>query len=208
MKNGFQINGKQRYYCKTCKLNQQRSYTYNACSPTTNSSIYKLLVNSCGIRDISRVLNISKNTVSSRILKIAHLIRTPIFNEHLQRYEVDELYTKINNKQCWITYAINRKTKQVISFVVGARTNKNLSKVTNSILLLIPEKIDTDKLPSYKTLIPKKLHNNCRYQTNRIERFNLNLRTHIKRLNRRTICYSKSVKMLEAIIRIYFWGGK
>lgn len=116
------------------------------------------------------------------------------------------MYTKINNQQCWITYAINRKTKQVISFVVGSKTNKNIGKVINEILLLNPRKIFTDKLLSYKTLIPKDIHSNCRYQTNRIERFNLNLRTHLKRLNRRTICYSKSVKILQAIIKIYFWG--
>lgn len=69
MKNGFQISGKQRCYCKICKLSQQKSYTYNAYKQNIDGLIYKLLVNSCGIRDISRVLNISKNTVNSRILK-------------------------------------------------------------------------------------------------------------------------------------------
>ncbi|WP_343791129.1 IS1 family transposase, partial [Wandonia haliotis] len=39
-----------------------------------------------------------------------------------------------------------------------------------------------------------------------IERKNLTLRTHVKRLNRRTICYSKSLLTLSAIMRIYFWG--
>jgi insertion element IS1 protein InsB len=164
------------------------------------------LVNSCGINDIARVLRISKNTVSSRILKMAHLIKPPVFSERFQSYEMDELYTKIDKKQYWVIYAINRKTKQVINFAVGSKTNQNLSKVVNTLLLLNPKKIYTDKLKSYNTLIPKSTHNNSRYQTNRIERFNLNLRTHLKRLHRRTICYSKSVMMLEAIIRIYFWG--
>lgn len=207
IKNGFQNNGKQRYYCKTCKLNQQKSYSYQAWKQDTNSSIYTLLINSCGIRDISRILEISKNTVSKRILKIAQFVRAPFFNEHLQSYEVDELYTKRNGKQCWISFAINRKSRRVISFVVGAKSKENLAKVINRVLLLNPKKIYTDKLTTYKNLIPKELHNNSRYQTNRIERFNLNLRTHLKRLNRRTICYSKSLKMLESIIKIYFWGA-
>ncbi|MBN9294195.1 MAG: transposase, partial [Flavobacteriia bacterium] len=48
-----------------------------------------------------------------------------------------------------------------------------------------------------------KIHRRC---TNHIERQNLNLRTHLKRLNRKTICYSKSLMMLLAVVKIYFWG--
>ncbi|MFY1046718.1 IS1 family transposase [Chryseobacterium sp. GP-SGM7] len=35
---------------------------------------------------------------------------------------------------------------------------------------------------------------------------NLNIRTHLKRLNRRTICFSKSNLILIAILKIYFWS--
>ena len=206
VKNGYQTNGRQRFFCKGCKLSQQKSYTYKACNKNTNAFIYKLLVNSSGISDISRILNISKNTIKRRILKISKSINRPVFNEQLQSYEVDEMFTKINSKKSWITYAINRKTKEVINFVVGRKTNENIAKVINSVLLLNPKKIYTDKYPAYKTLIPKELHCSKRYQTNRIERFNLTLRTHIKPLQRKTICYSKSIIMLNAIIKIYFWG--
>jgi insertion element IS1 protein InsB len=36
-----------------------------------------------------------------------------------------------------------------------------------------------------------------------IERNHLNFRTRIKRLQRRTICYSKSAEMHEAVIKLY-----
>ncbi|XAV88462.1 MAG: IS1 family transposase [Candidatus Symbiodolus clandestinus] len=39
--------------------------------------------------------------------------------------------------------------------------------------------------------------------TQRIERHNLTLRTHIKRLSRRTICFSKSITIREKIIGAY-----
>ncbi|OYU93847.1 MAG: transposase, partial [Bacteroidetes bacterium B1(2017)] len=42
--------------------------------------------------------------------------------------------------------------------------------------------------------------------TNSIERMNLTLRTHLKRLNRRSIAFSRSVVVLSAVLRIYFWG--
>ncbi|MCA4783332.1 transposase, partial [Empedobacter stercoris] len=42
--------------------------------------------------------------------------------------------------------------------------------------------------------------------TNHIERNHLSLRTHLKRLNRKTICYTKNMDILSAILTIYFWG--
>ncbi len=206
IKNGYQTNGKQRYYCKYCKLHQQETYTYIAYNKETNNSIYKLLINSCGITDIARVLHISKNTVNRRILRMAAQIKTPVYSESFQSYEMDELCTKVLGKQCWVNFAINRRTKQVINFVVGGRSNDNLVKVVDTLLHLSPKRIYTDKLINYYSLIPRCIHNNSRFQTNHIERFNLNIRTHIKRLSRKTLCYSKSLAMLEASLRIYFWG--
>ncbi len=40
-------------------------------------------------------------------------------------------------------------------------------------------------------------------QTWKIERKNLNFRTHIKRLNRKTICFSKNEQIHDNVIRMY-----
>jgi insertion element IS1 protein InsB len=40
-------------------------------------------------------------------------------------------------------------------------------------------------------------------QTQQIERKNLNFRTHLKRLNRRTICYSKNEQIHDNVIGMY-----
>lgn len=205
IKNGFQVNGKQRFYCKFCNLNQQLEYKYNAYKSNICESIVKLVINSCGIRDISRVLAISKTTVIKRILSISSLVKKPIIDEIDQIYEIDELYTKLQGKICWLTYAINRNTKQIIDFHVGGKTKENLDKVIKSVLKLNPRKIYTDKLNTYKNLIPVNIHSNRNLGTNTIERFNLNLRTHLKRLSRKTICFSKNLRVLEACILIYFW---
>ncbi len=66
--------------------------------------------------------------------------------------------------------------------------------------------IYTDPLQHYRSLIPLQIHKVKRGGTNHIERHNLNLRMHLKRLNRRTICFSRSVAMLAAVLKIYFWG--
>ena len=180
------------------KLHQQNIHLYNAYDVETNQSIYKLLINSCGITDIVRVLYLSKITVTSKIIKMAMQVNKSVFYENFQSYEMDELCTKVHGKQCWVSYAINRKTKEVISLVVGSKSNDNLIKVVSTLLNLNPKTIYTDKLKYYYGLILKSIHNNARFQTNHIERLNLYLRTHLKRLNQKTLCHSKSLLMLEA----------
>jgi IS1 family transposase len=121
--------------------------------------------------------------------------------------EVDELWTYIGRKEneYWIAYALNRQTRQVFDFVIGKRTKATLKELIDRLLLLQPKVIRTDKLTIYQRLIPAGLHRPGVYLINRIERMNLTLRTHLKRLGRRTICFSRSVVMLESCLRLYFW---
>ena len=79
-------------------------------------------------------------------------------------------------------------------------------RITSTLLLSGANHIVADKLNIYKELIPKEIHSTKHRGINHIERQNLTLRTHLKRLNRRTICYSKSIAMLYAVVKIYFWG--
>ena len=90
---------------------------------------------------------------------------------------------------------------------VGRRTNKTLNHVLTSLQLAEAKKIYTDKLKHYRFLIQKKIHSTKARGTNHIERLHLNFRTHLKRLNRRSICFSRSLNMLISILKIYLWGG-
>jgi len=104
-----------------------------------------------------------------------------------------------------VIYALDRQSRRVADFKVGSRTKNNLKRVTETLLLANCKQIFTDGLPMYQQIIPGPLHKVRRYGTNRIERKNLSLRTHLKRLNRKTIAFSKSPLMLEACVKIYFW---
>ena len=110
------------------------------------------------------------------------------------------------NCPLFVRKGIYNLTREVVSFVVGKRTNKTLKCITNTLILSEAKRIHTDKLRSYRSLIPQSIHKTKQFGTNHIERMNLTLRTHLKRLNRRTICFSKKQKYLEAHLRIYFWG--
>jgi IS1 family transposase/transposase-like protein len=208
IKNGKQATGKQRYYCKYCKTSFQSRYVYNAYQVNVNKSICQYLKEGVGIRATSRLLNISKTTVIRKIKLMASKTNIPIINEKHQYYELDEMRVVVGykRKEAWITYAINRHTKKIINFIVGRRTKRNIAVITRSVLQLNPKMLFTDRLPTYKKLIPRKQHDTRKKNTTTIERHNLTLRTHLKRLSRKTICFSKTFEMLEAVLKLYFWG--
>ena len=161
------------------------------------------------ISSMARIFSISKSTVIRKIQQAADTISKPVISECGQEYEMDEMHTFIGRNlpgnYRYIIYAINKRTSQVIDFIVGRRTKEDLAHVVKSVLELNPRKIFTDKLNIYPTLIGKPLHNTDTYKINYIERMNLSLRTHLKRLSRKTICYSKSAVVLSACLKIYFW---
>ena len=207
IKNGNTKTKKQQYICKNCKKRFIEFYSYKAYHKNINSKIIQLTKEGLGIRSTARVLNISTTTLLRRIIKIAADITQPK-NCYYQSYELDEkrLFIRKKSNQQWLVYAINKVTKTVANFYIGKRTNKTLNTVIKTLLNSNPEKIYTDNLRNYKYLIPKEIHETKRFGTNSIERKNLSIRTHLKRLNRRTICFSRSVLILTSILKLYFWS--
>ncbi|MBO9584362.1 MAG: IS1 family transposase [Flavobacterium sp.] len=206
IKCGKTKSGSQRYICRACGKTRVENYGYRAYRTDTNQKIIQLTKEGLGIRSTARILKISATTLLKRIVSIARNIAKPIISRG-KIYEVDELCTYIRHKKnyIWLVYALKKNSKTVVSFNVGKRTNKTLKRVLETLKLSDAKKIFTDRLKNYKYLISEKMHSVKRFGTNHIERKNLTLRTHLKRLNRRTICFSKSLVILTAILKIYFW---
>lgn len=207
IKYGKTKTGTQRYLCKKCGKTKVASYLYLAYCPEINYKIISLTKEGLGIRSTAKLLKISATTLLKRIVLIAKNIKPPTIVTN-RSYEVDEMrtYLKRKDKLIWIVYALERESKSVVSFSTGRRTNNTLNEVLNTLKLAAPRTIYTDKLKHYKYLIDTNIHRTGQYCTNNIERMNLTLRTHLKRLNRRTICFSKSSIILNSILKIYFWG--
>lgn len=170
--------GKSRYKCKSCKKTQVENYTYKAYLQNINERIIKLTKEGVGIRSSARLLNISVTTLLSRIVTIAKNIKQPIVPKG-KLYQVDEMRTfvKRKDKLIWIVYALEQDTKKVVSYAIGARTNKTLKRVITSLELSEAKKIVTDKLRNYKYLIKKEIHSTKLRGTNHIERNNLSTRS-------------------------------
>ncbi|HCC94261.1 MAG TPA: IS1 family transposase [Flavobacteriaceae bacterium] len=207
IKYGKTKNGNQRYKCKNCQKTRVEIYSYNAYITTINYNIVQLK-EGLGIRSTARYLKISTTTLLKRILEIASKIVPPKITEQDKEFQVDELRTfhKKRLKSIWITYTYSLKTRIIHAFHVGFRTIEIFKKLLLPIIRTEPNIIYTDKLNTYSSVIPSEFHSTRFRSINHIERNHLSLRTHLKRLNRKTICYSKNMNVLSAILTIYFWS--
>jgi len=192
----------QRYQCKSCKKSQQAHYSKPRIPQEKYEWTVKLSNEGCGISNIARLLEISKSSVQRLIERIVANLKTPEINERGQCYEIDELRTYCGNKrnELWLIYAINRYTKCIIHFVVGRRTKENIAIVVSTIQKLQPKAIYTDRLNIYETLICKGIHKIYPRCINYIERKNLTLRTLLKRLARKTLCFTRTAEMLKNVV--------
>ncbi len=171
VKNGMvKSNGKQRYYCKICRESFLYEYSNHGCELGVKNTLVNLLREGCGTLSISRLMNISSNTVTAIILRVAGKIQIPpiVFG---RAYELDEMFTYIGNKdrKICIAYAIDRETKAVVSYAVGRRNRRTLRMVVNTLLLSETTEIRTDKYPLYPLLIPHEIHHVKQIGINYIE---------------------------------------
>ena len=208
IKYGKTKNGNQRYKCKKKKKTSVEIHHYNAYLSTINSNIIQLTKEGLGIRSTARYLKISTTTLLKRLLEIASKIIPPKLTEEDREFQVDELRTfhKKRIKPLWITYTFSLQTRKIHTFHVGYRTVEIFKKLLSPIIQTKSTKIYTDKLNTYRLVILSEFHSTRFRSTNHIEQNHLSLRTHLKRLNRKTICYTKNIAILSAILTIYFWG--
>jgi len=198
---------RQRFKCRNCGKYQQEYYTYRLYRDEDDARIRMLNAEGVGILSMSRILGYSAGTIQRRILHLRSKLTKPVYNENRQIYELDELCTFIGkntpSNYCYIAYSINRSSRAVIDITFGSRSSENLGRVITTLKSYNPRKIVTDKLNVYPNLVQPCQHDTRKSANNRIERCNLTLRTHLKRLSRETICFSKSRKMLEACVLLY-----
>lgn len=125
--------------------------------------------------------------------------------------ELDELWTFVACKrnQAWIWLVLCRATRQVVAAAVGPRTIETCRRLWNA----IPGayrigRCYSDFLEAYMHVIPMGQHRPVGKdsgQTNHIERFNNTLRQRLARLVRKTLSFSKSIRMLEACLNLFLW---
>ena len=214
-KNGNR-SGIQGWHCKSCKKYFQFEYRYKACEEGVKEQVIELTMNSSGIRDISRTLGISTVTVMSVIKKTLNVnpYVLDLFGPGtLSQFDVgiyytaemDEFWSFVGSKgnQRWTWYAMDKKSGIILAWHNGKRTDKDFLQLLEYLKGIPILLYFTDNWGSYPKYLDPGQHYIGKGETWEIERKNLNSRTHLKRLNRKTICYSKCEQMHDKVIGAY-----
>ncbi|MGE0087049.1 MAG: IS1 family transposase [Desulfococcaceae bacterium] len=119
--------------------------------------------------------------------------------------EADEFWSCAGSKknQCWTWYAIERESGIIPAWHNGKRTDESCAGLFEKLSAFRIAYYHTDDWQSYRKHIPSHKHIIGKDNTWKIERKNLNFRTHIKRLNRKTICFSKNEDIHDNVIGMY-----
>jgi insertion element IS1 protein InsB len=205
IKHGISRAGKQRYRCQSCGRQFVTNYTRRGHDPQVRQMVLPLSLNGCGICDIARVLHLSTNTVLKLLRHHAAKVKRLRPPEHITELEIDEMWSFIGKKehQAWLWYAFEPQSKQIVAWLIGKRTDHSCRRLLKQLKRCRVLRFCTDEWKSYQKLIPWAQHWVGKRWTQDIERQNLNFRTHLKRLQRKTICFSKSDEMHEAMMKLY-----
>jgi insertion element IS1 protein InsB len=205
VKNGQTAQRKQRYLCKDCRRQFSRDYTYLGCLGAWRALIVPLTLNGSGVRDIERVLLVSRYRVLKTLCAAAQQVAEPPLPKRVRALELDECWSFVRTKkqQRWTWYGFDRARRKVVAFVNARRTDAACQTLLKKLDGCRVSHYYSDDWQSYKKFLPAKQHRVGKDGTRQIERPNLNFRTQVKRLQRRTICYSKSPEMHDAVIKLY-----
>jgi len=204
-KNGRTANRKQRFQCKGCFRQLLTDYTNLGCLPEIRRLVIVLTLNGCDIRDIERVLLISHTTILKTLLAEAAAVDEPSVPGRIEMLELDEFWSFVGSKRRprWTWYAWDRQPHQVVAIVQGRRNDQSGQALRRTLGRAEVNTYQTDKWPTYRHCFPGHSHRTGKGGTSHIERNHLNFRTRLKRLQRRTICFSKSAEMHDNVIKLY-----
>jgi insertion element IS1 protein InsB len=119
--------------------------------------------------------------------------------------ELDEMWSYVRSKAHprWLWHAIDHHTGKVLAYVFGRRQDTVFLALK---ALLEPFGITryfTDGWGAYERHVAAEQHTVGKANTQQIESKHINLRTRIKRLVRRTICFSKTERMHDLVIGLF-----
>ena len=126
----------------------------------------------------------------------------PVEVRRVEAAEVDERWSFVKSKahQRWLWHAIDHLSGVVLAYAFGSRAEAvfvELKKLRQPFGLV---HFYTDAAGVYERHLPAPAHTVGKIHTQQIERKHLTLRTRIKRLARKTLCFSKSVFMHDTVI--------
>ena len=119
--------------------------------------------------------------------------------------EMDEMWSFVKSKQQqrWLWHAIDHATGRVLAYVLAPHEDAAFLHLKALLKPFGIKRFFTDGWGAYQRYLDKQEHIVGKSNTQKIERKHLTLRTRIKRLARKTICFSKSIEMPDLVIGLF-----
>jgi IS1 family transposase/transposase-like protein len=214
-RNGKAINNKQKFHCLDCKfygtLNPEPIY-----SEERKEEIIRAYQERGSLRGIQRIFGVARQTVSKWIKKKVQQL--PDLKESLKPaqpddvLELDELWSfvRIKSNKRWLWIALCRRSRQVVSFVIGNRSKKTCQRLWNK----IPEQYQSclsfsDYWEAYEKVFSEQTHQSVGKEsgeTAHVERWNNTLRQRISRYVRKTLSFSKSETWHHMVTKLFVFN--
>ena len=165
-----------------------------------------MLLNGAGVRDTARVLGINRNRVSATLKKSQQVLNVHPAYKHKSLtliLKVDESWSFVQAKKHprWLWWVEDALSGQGF----GRRTHqtfRQLRSLLESAQIRVSRWI-TDAWWAYFACLDQGLRLESKALLQSLEGKHLTLRTRIKRLARKTICFSKSVVIHDTIIGLF-----
>jgi insertion element IS1 protein InsB len=119
--------------------------------------------------------------------------------------EMDEMWSFVGNKaqQRWLWHAIDHQSGAVLAYVLGTHADTVCLQLKQLLAPFGISRFYTDEWGTYQRHLTPEQHEIGKENTQKIERKHLTLRTRLKRLARKTLCFSKSVRMHDIVIGLF-----
>lgn len=212
IRNGHDYKGAQKFHCKACSaygtLVKKRA---SACSQ--RQQVLGAYCERASMRGIERIFGISRYYLACWLLEtVADL---PPLSATLVKWqpgdvlELDELWSFVLKKsqKRWIWLALCRRTRQIVAYVIGDRSEETCRKLWERIPTEYKASYTfSDFWEAYQKVFPAETHQSVGKEsgeTVHVERWINTLRQRLARFVRKTLSFSKSDRFHEAALRLF-----
>ena len=205
VKNGLTRRAKQNYKCKDCGRQFVEDPQWKPKDKDTFGLVDLLLLEKIPLAGIARVSGVSQSWLQAYVngayAKVGKTATVVPKAKGKLTVQMDELWSFVDNKgnKQWVWLAIDAHTREILGCHVGDRSRASAQQLWQSLPGVYRQcaKVYTDRLESYKTVIPSKRHfavDKDSGLTSYIERLNNTLRQRVSRLVRKTLSFSKKLE--------------
>jgi insertion element IS1 protein InsB len=141
--------------------------------------------------------------VNEPLLQVLHPEQVEV--EVCRAEELDAMWRDVRSKAHprWLWHAMDHRPGKVLAYVFGRRQDDVFLKLQQLLAPFGITKFYTDGWGAYERHLDAEQHQVGKENTQKIESKHINLRTRIKRLMRRTICFSKTERMHDLVIGLF-----